>query len=271
MGTPQQKLFLAEAKDRVVDTIWGVKEVGGNRQSKAEVKRLFPGVAPFETPKPEALLHRIIHVSTDPGDIVLDCFLGSGTTAAVAHKMGRRWVGVEREAAAVNNYALPRLRKVMAGEDSGGVTDSVGWKGGGGFRVLEVAPSMFSAQDGQVFLSDWATNGRLAEATAAQLSYEYVYDPPLCGARGRSRLAVIDGLVSEDVVRLVNRSLGDTERVVVCGTAVDPAARELLRALRPGSTVRKIPQSILRDYRRVVRSAERPDREAPSERAAATT
>ena len=155
----------------------------------------------------------------------------------------------------METWAIPRLRQVVAGDDRGGITVSTGWRGGGGFRVLSVAPSMFTDQDGQVFLSDWATNGKLAEATAAQLSYDYVYDPPLCGIRGRSRLAVIDGLVNEDVVRLVARATAETERVVVCGTAVDPVARDVLRQLRPGSTVRKIPQSILREYRQATRQA----------------
>ncbi|HMM41496.1 MAG TPA: site-specific DNA-methyltransferase, partial [Thermomicrobiales bacterium] len=93
----------------------------------------------YATQKPEPLLQRILAASTNPGDIVLDCFLGSGTTAAVAHKMGRRWVGVERERATVEQYALPRLRKVVAGDDPGGVTTEAGWLGGGGFRGLDVA------------------------------------------------------------------------------------------------------------------------------------
>ncbi len=129
----------------------------------------------------------------------------------------------------------------------------MGWPGGGGFRILDVAPSMFEEAGGQVFLSEWATNGRLAEATAAQLHYDYEHEPPFCGRRGRSRLAVVDGLVNEDVVRLVVDALGEGERVVVCGTAVDPAARDVVRKLRPGSSVRKIPQSILREYRQADR------------------
>ena len=127
------------------------------------------------------------------------------------------------------------------------------WDGGGGFRTLDVAPSMFAESHGQIFLSDWATNGQLAEATAAQLRYQYEFDAPFCGRRGRSRLAVIDGLVSEDVVRLLVAALPDDERVVIAGTAVDPASRTVLRKLRPGSTVRKIPQSILHDYRQTTR------------------
>ncbi len=115
---------------------------------------------------------------------------------------------------------------------------------------------MFAEEDGQVFLNDWATNGKLAEATAAQLHYEYAYDAPFCGRRGRSRLAVIDGLVNEAVIRLLIDALPADEGLVVCGTAVDPTARDVLRALRRGSTVRKIPQSILQDYRQATRWAQ---------------
>jgi adenine-specific DNA-methyltransferase len=261
-GTPQQKLFLKDAKNRVVDTVWSVKEVGGNRQSKGEIKKLFPLIPPFETPKPERLLQRIIHISTLPNDIVLDCFLGSGTTAAVALKMGRRWVGSEREISTVDTYALPRLQKVVEGEDSGGITEVVGWEGGSGFRVLDVASSMFAAQGGQVFLSEWVTNGKLAEVTAAQLHFEFDHDPPFCGRRGRTRLAVVDGLVNEGVVRLLVKALNPNERLVVCGTAVDPAAQATLKEIALGSTARKIPQSILREYQQPSRWVQPPLLEA---------
>jgi adenine-specific DNA-methyltransferase len=141
------------------------------------------------------------------------------------------------------------LTKVVEGKDTGGITKATEWKGGGGFRILDVAPSMFTDADGQVFLSDWATDQQLAEATAAQLHFEYRSEPPFCGRKGRSRLAVVDGLVNEGVVRLLVGALSDNEGVVICGTAVDPKAEEALRTLRPGSTVRKIPQSLLRQYR----------------------
>ncbi len=247
----------------VPTTIWLHDEVGDNREAKGEVTRLFNRSSIFATPKPERLLRKIVHIGTEPGDIVLDCFLGSGTTAAVAHKMGRRWIGVERETPTVETHALPRLSKVVAGEDQGGVTDNIGWKGGGGFRTLEVAPSMFAEEGGQVFLSEWATNGTLAEVTAAQLHFEYQYDPPLCGQRGRSRLAVIDGLVNEHVVRLLATALAEDERLVVCGTAIDPAARDVLRKMRPGSSVRKIPQSILQEYRQAIRWVQQQLPDAP--------
>lgn len=103
-------------------TWWANDQVDHNRAAKAELKALFPGINAFSTPKPERLLERIIHISTAPGDIVLDVFAGSGTTAAVAHKMGRQWVTVELLAKNVEQFAFPRLTKVVRGEDSGGIT-----------------------------------------------------------------------------------------------------------------------------------------------------
>src|SRR5271166_662301 len=99
------------------------------RTARTESKRLFPE-NPFGTPKPERLLHRIIALSTREGDVVLDSFLGSGTTAAVAHKTGRRYIGIEMGEHAIT-HCVPRLKKVVDGEQ-GGISDDVGWKGGGG-------------------------------------------------------------------------------------------------------------------------------------------
>ncbi|MBW3068413.1 site-specific DNA-methyltransferase [Actinomyces sp. 594] len=103
-------------------TIWDHRAVGSNRNSKAEIKALFPGITPFSTPKPEALLERIITLATDPGDLVLDFFAGSGTTAAVAHKMGRRWITVELQTSTVEAFIRPRLTKVVEGTDKGGIS-----------------------------------------------------------------------------------------------------------------------------------------------------
>jgi adenine-specific DNA-methyltransferase len=247
---PYLKRFLSEVSEgRVPGSVWSPEEVGFVRNGKEEVRRLLDGREPFSTPKPERLLNRLITIATDLGDVVLDCFLGSGTTSAVAHKLGRRWIGVEWSSDTLDDFAIPRMTKVVEGQDPGGITKSVEWKGGGGFRVLEVAPSMFSEVDGHVFLSDWASDQQLAEATAAQLHFEFRPDPPFSGRKGRSRLAVVDGLINESVVRLLVGALQDGETVVVCGTAVDPKADEALKTLRPGSAVRKIPQSLLRQYR----------------------
>ncbi len=249
-GRPRIKRYLSEVSaGRVPQTWWPYEEVGHNQDAKREIASLFPQQTAFSTPKPERLIGRIVEIASNPSDIVLDAFVGSGTTAAVAHKMGRRWIAVEREAPTVKEFAIPRLRKVVEGSDPGGVTEPMGWAGGGGFRVLEVASSMFETDGGLVFLADWMTNGALAEATAAQLGFEYEQDPPFAGRKGRTRLAVVDGVVNESVVRLIVSALPERERVVVCGTGIDTDARPILRELRPGSTRRKIPAALLDEYR----------------------
>lgn len=146
-NTPRIKRFLSEVKQGVVpQTMWMNTEVGNTQEAKKEVVALF-GSENFMTPKPERLLGRIIHVGSNPGDIVLDSFLGSGTTAAVAHKMARRYIGIEMGDHAVT-HCQPRLTKVVNGEQ-GGISESVGWKGGGGFRFYRLGAPVFDP-NGQI-------------------------------------------------------------------------------------------------------------------------
>jgi adenine-specific DNA-methyltransferase len=229
---------------------WPASEVGSNQEAKRDHFRrvLFPDLEPYDTPKPERLLARIIGIATNPGELVLDFFAGSGTTAAVAHKMGRRWIAVEWSADTIATFTLSRLARVIEGTDPGGMTSETGWHGGGGFRVLDVAPSMYAEVAGLVFLADWATNSKLAEACAAQLGF--AYDPashPFCGQKGRRRLAVIDGLVDANVVRLLVGELTVGEQLIVAGTSIEPSARA---KLPKGSSLRKIPDALLDSYQR---------------------
>ena len=138
---PIVKRYLSEVQDGVVPrSWWPADEVGHNQEAKRDhLNKLLAGAPPFDTPKPERLLHRILTIATDPGDLVLDAYAGSGTTAAVAHKMGRRWIAVEQGSHATS-HLLPRLRKVVDGDDPYGVTPLVGWTGGGGFRFYRLAP-----------------------------------------------------------------------------------------------------------------------------------
>lgn len=138
---PQIKRFLCEVKQGVTpQTFWSYEDVGHTQEAKQEILALFAADV-FITPKPERLLDRVIHLATKPADLVLDSFLGSGTTAAVAHKMGRRWIGIETGDHAVT-HCVPRLNKVIEGEQ-GGVSQSAGWKGGGGFRFCRLGPLVF--------------------------------------------------------------------------------------------------------------------------------
>jgi adenine-specific DNA-methyltransferase len=247
-GRPRLKRFAHEDEGLVPFTFWPAAEVGENSTAKNHVQQLFPELEPFATPKPEGLLERIIHIGTAPGDVVLDCFAGSGTTAAVAHKMGRRWVTSERQPDTVERFTRPRLEKVVKGEDPGGITDAVEWKGGGGFRHLEVGPSMFEldAETGDVFLAEWATNGGFSEAVAAQLGFERADEPPFCGRKGRTRLAVLDGVIGAAEVEFLVAAADDRERVVVVGQAFTEDAESTLRALSPGSRMRHAPHDLLR-------------------------
>jgi adenine-specific DNA-methyltransferase len=246
---PKLKKFLSTADDTsVARTLWTEAEVDTSRRAKEEIKALFPDVVPFATPKPERLLARILAIATKPGDLVLDCFAGSGTTAAVAQKMDRRWIASEWSDDTLATFMLPRLSRVVDGSDPGGVTEAAAWEGGGGFRVLDVAPSMYMGLDGLVFLAEWATNGALSETTAAQLGFSFEPDErPFCGRRGRRRLAVVDGLVDANAVRLLLGELGAGEQLVVAGTSIDPAARA---ELPKGSSLRKIPDALLQTYQR---------------------
>src|SRR5690606_12319395 len=253
-------------------TLWRHDEVGSSRTAKAEVKAITGG-ASFDTPKPERLLTRIIELASIPGDIVLDCFVGSGTTAAVAHKMGRRWVAVEWSEDTLATFTIPRLSKVVAGDDPGGVTKEVGWEGGGGFRILDVAPSMFVEEEGVVYLADWASLDELAEPVAAQFGFRYEPDPPFAGRKGRTHLAVIDGLINEDVIDLLLANLPDGDRLLVAGTAVGADVDSYLQNQSPGSRVRKVPESIPADYRSTYKRRRRMELQldAPTESVEVTT
>ena len=136
-NVPAKKKFLSEVKQgSTAMTIWKYTEVGHNQDAKKEVKE-FNADDVFATPKPEKLIKRIIHLASNPGDLVLDSFLGSGTTMAVAHKMGRRWIGIEL-GNHVYTHCKTRIDKVIEGEQ-GGISKEVNWTGGGGYKFYELA------------------------------------------------------------------------------------------------------------------------------------
>lgn len=146
-GQPRMKNFFIDSL-QVPNSIWTGGEVGTNDEAKRHLATLFPAAADlFDTPKPEPLLERIIHVATNPGDLVVDLFGGSGSTAATAHKMGRRWVTSERMVTTTSSILIPRLRQVVDGTDLGGVSSRLDWRGGGAFEILQVKPRLGSAPD----------------------------------------------------------------------------------------------------------------------------
>ncbi len=267
---------------------------------------------PFATPKPERLLQKIITASTMPGDIVLDCYAGSGTTAAVAHKLGRRWVTSELLRDTATAFTKPRLAKVVQGEPGGisiltervaaagvelpeGVSPAQAhefqalvkrvtaafeddgldkktvkalkdatktrnvkttvWHGGGAFVHAEVGPSLFTKIEGMVLLSEWATQGALAQAMCAQLGVRYRPDGIFAATRGRVRFVVIDGMVGESTVASIVDQLSEKQSVEVWATQVTAEAGEALKKARPGSRLEVVPDAVLDSYRRAAASS----------------
>ena len=139
---PRVKKFQIDAKPIVPRSIWLYDDVGHTQEAMLESKKLFD--VPFGTPKSERLLQRVLLIATKENDLVIDSFLGSGTTAAVAHKMNRRYIGIEMGEHAVT-YCQPRLKKVVEGEQ-GGISEPLGWKGGGGFRFYQLGPTVFDPE-----------------------------------------------------------------------------------------------------------------------------
>jgi len=141
---PQIKRFLSEVKEGVTpQTYWHYDEVGHTQEAKKEILQLF-GSDVFLTPKPERLLERIVYLSSSKNDIILDSFLGSGTAAAVAHKMGRRYIGIEMGEHA-KTHCVTRLKKVIEGEQ-GGISKNVNWQGGGGYRFYQLGSTVFDSE-----------------------------------------------------------------------------------------------------------------------------
>jgi len=132
-NVPRRKVYLDQALGLVPSTWWPHSEAGHNAEANSELRSLFPNEIPFSTPKPERLMARVVELASAPGELVLDPFLGSGTTASVAHKAGRRWVGVEVNESTIDRFAAPRLLGVLDGPDAAAASEIFDWRGGGGF------------------------------------------------------------------------------------------------------------------------------------------
>jgi adenine-specific DNA-methyltransferase len=211
---PQIKRFLSEVKQGIVpQTFWSYEEVGHTQDAKKEVLAISSSDV-FITPKPERLMHRIIHIASKPGDLVLDSFLGSGTTAAVAHKMGRRWIGIEMGDHA-ETHCKPRLDKVVAGEQ-GGVSEAVEWRGGGGYRFYRLGAAVFDA-DGHI------ADGITFATLAAHIWFSET-GTPFVGAAHTPLLGLHEDIA---YVLLYNGILGD--RSVSGGNVLTSALLKRLR------------------------------------------
>ncbi|RKY09895.1 MAG: site-specific DNA-methyltransferase [Planctomycetota bacterium] len=237
------RIYHENATGKPPETIWNQNEVGSNRTSKKEIKDLF-GSDVFDTPKPEGLLERIIHVSTNAGELVLDSFLGSGTTAAVAHKMGRRWIGVEL-GEHCHTHCIPRLKKVIDGTDQGGISKAVNWQGGGGFRYYSLAPSLIVEDEwGNPVINTEYNPAMLAEAMCKLHGFTYAPDEEYYWMHGHSTetdfVYVTTQFMSAAMLEKMSEEVGSDRTLLVCCNAfkVKPSRFENL-------TLKKIPKSVL--------------------------
>ena len=242
---PRRKTFLSEHDGVIPWTWWTNKEVGHNQEAKKEVLALFGASNVFSTPKPERLINRVIHIASNAGDLVLDSFLGSGTTAAVAHKMGRRWIGIEMGEHAYTHCKV-RLDKVISGEDKGGVTKAADWNGGGGYRFFELAPSLINRDEfGEAIINPEYDADMLAAAVALHEGFTYQPDESVFWKQSRANeasfLFVTTRHVTAAWLESIQASMNEGEFLSIACRSYD---RGLERAYR-NIEISKIPQMLL--------------------------
>ncbi len=244
-NVPAVKKFLSEVKQGMTAlTIWKYSEVGHNQDAKKEVKP-FNNDDVFETPKPERLIERVLTLGSNPGDLVLDSFLGSGTTAAVAQKMGRRSIGIE-----LGNHAYthcyPRLKMVTDGTDQGGISKAQNWKGGSGFKFYELAPSLLKEdQFGNLVINKEYNADMLAAAMAKQEGYTYQPDTALYWKQGQSSehdyIYTTTQFLTVESLDAISETMQEGESLLICCTAFQKECT----THHPNITVKKIPQMLL--------------------------
>lgn len=243
-GVPRRKQFLSDAKGLVPWTWWPQDEVSHTSAAKKEIINLFPDNI-FDTPKPEALIQRIIHIATNPGDLVLDSFLGSGTTAAVAHKMGRRYIGIEMGEHAYT-HCKKRLDMVVSGEDKGGISKTTNWQGGGGYRFYELAPTLINKDEfGEYVINPEYSADMLAAAMALHEGFTYEPDSSAFWKQShgneKSYLFVTTRHLNAAYMDSIIGSMEDDEYLVIACCSFDKGVEKM----NPHISVKKIPQMLL--------------------------
>lgn len=244
---PVIKRYISEVQAGIVPrTWWPADEVGSNQEAKRDhLRKLLPDIEPFETPKPERLLQRILTIATNPGDWVLDSFAGSGTTGAVAHKMGRRWIMVEL-GEHCHTHIIPRLRKVIDGEDRGGITEAVGWKGGGGFRYYRLAPSLLEKDKwGNWIVNKQYNAAMLAEAICKLEGFTYAPSDSIYWQHGHSSerdfIYVTTQNLNHEQLQALSDEVGSIRSLLVLCSAFRGKPDHY-----PSLTIKKIPNAVLK-------------------------
>ncbi|HEY1500948.1 MAG TPA: site-specific DNA-methyltransferase [Acidobacteriaceae bacterium] len=244
-GRPRIKLFRGEEEGLVPMTWWSAADCGDTEESKKEILALYPDQEAFGTPKPERLLKQIITIATKEGDLILDSFAGSGTTGAVAQKMKRRWIMVELGEHAYT-HIIPRLSKVIDGTDLGGVTETVDWKGGGGFRYYHLAPSLLEKDEwGNWVISKAFDAAKLSQAVCKLMGFIYQPDEIHYWMQGRSSetdfIYVTTQNLTHQQLAAISEEVGEERTLLVCCKAFRANADSF-----PNLTIKKIPQTVLR-------------------------
>lgn len=240
-NVPRYKRFLTEVQDGFVPTtLWFREEVGDNQEAKKEVKTIDSKDV-FSTPKPERLIERIVTLATKPGDYVLDSFLGSGTTAAVAHKMGRKYIGIEMGDHCYTHCKV-RLDKVVDGEQVG-ISKTVNWQGGGGYKFYELAPSLLVKNPVlPVYqINPEYTFEMLCEAICKIEGFRYKVDGVYHGYSSEKRfIHITKEFINAEYIKTVAATLGEDQSLLIYGTKIQSGLR-----LPDNIEVKKIPKDLL--------------------------
>lgn len=245
-GLPRLKTFLSEVQDGLVSkTIWYRAEVGDNQESKREIKALFEQDV-FGTPKPERLIKRILDLGSKPNDLILDSFLGSGTTVAVAHKMNRKYIGIEIGDHAYSHCKV-RIDKIIEGKDKGGITEVVNWNGGGGYKFYELAPSFITIDEfGNKVIDSYYNDMKLIKVMC-KLS-NYTFSPSRDEywkhgkGQGNNSIYITTQLLTVAMVQQIVSHLQANETLLICPKKYEPGCEKVDSRI----TIKKIPQSILK-------------------------
>jgi len=239
-----RKIYLAEQEGRVPESIWFGDEVGTTREATAELTELLPDAQVFATPKPERLINRILQIATNAGDLVLDSFAGSGTTGAVAHKMGRRWIMVEL-GDHCHTHIIPRMKKVIDGKDKGGITKSADWESGGGFRYYKLAPSLLEKDK----WDNWVINKEykpemLVEAMCKLQGFTCAPSDVVYWKHGfsseRDFIYITTQSLSREKLSLLSDEVGPNQSLLICCSAF-----RCQSDFFPNLTLKKIPKVVM--------------------------
>jgi len=247
VSRPYKKTFLSEVQQGIVPlTLWLHTDVGHNIEAKGELRKMFGDKNDlFGTPKPERLLNRILDIATKSDDWVLDSFLGSGTTSAVAHKMNRRWIGVELGEHATT-HCLPRLKKVVDGNDGLALSETLGWKGGGGFKFYNLAPSLLKKDRYDRWIIDEQYNANmLAAAMCKHEGFKFLPSEEVYWKHGGSTetdfIFVTTAFMTVEQMDKIHGEMLDGESLLICAKSFAPECEKKYTNI----TLKKIPQMIL--------------------------